>query len=154
MAVNRYLPYYSISDDELIRLTNNDKVLPNYLCINELDKMIFNPLDLENEIDLFLNNMRNATNTFSIYIYLNELYSNLNKSNAFSVLCMNIRSLANNLQIFVDQCLTENNICDVMGFSETRLDNDIEALYNITAYNMFTQNRDRKGGGVCMYVCS
>ena len=47
IAVNRILPFYSISNDELERLTNSDTIHINYLYMNELDQMIFNPLDLE-----------------------------------------------------------------------------------------------------------
>ena len=47
MAVNRLLPFYSFSNDELERHTNSDTIHINYLYINYLDQMILNPLDLE-----------------------------------------------------------------------------------------------------------
>lgn len=65
---------------------------------------------------------------------------------------MNIRSIARHLPSFIDQCLGEDTKYDVMAFSETRLDNNISSLYNITGYDLYTTNRDRSGGGVCLYV--
>lgn len=65
---------------------------------------------------------------------------------------MNIRSLTSNLQTFVDQCLCDNLKFDAMAFSETRLENNIVSLFNIPGYNLYVNNRDRKGGGVCVYV--
>lgn len=47
---------------------------------------------------------------------------------------MNIRSLTSILHLFIDQCLGENFKFDVMGFSETRLDNYIATLFNIPRY--------------------
>ena len=66
---------------------------------------------------------------------------------------MNIRSIPNNLQILNDLLLCDmDKKFDVLGLSETRLDKNIESLYNIPGYNLYTKNRDRQGGGVCMYV--
>ena len=80
--------------------------------------------------------MGNNTHTFWQYIFLNDINRKLSEANVFSVLIMNIRSLANNLQILIDQCLTDNDKFDVMGFSETRLDNNIESFYALKCYNM------------------
>lgn len=45
----------------------------------------------------------------------------------FTILTLNIASIATNLQKFQDQVLSISNIkYDVIGFSETRLDDDIE----------------------------
>lgn len=159
MAANSYLPFHSISDNELERLTNSDTVCRNYLCINEIDQIVFNPLNLEQEMnctvnDALLFNMDNITHKFSKYIYLDDVKTKLNVTDVFSVLSMNIRSVASNLQVLIDQCLLEENNIDIMGFSETRLDNNIENLYKLKGYNMFAMNRDRKGGGVCLYVSS
>ena len=41
---------------------------------------------------------------------------------------------------------------DVFGFTETGLDASISALYTLPAYKMFTNDRDRYGGGVAVYV--
>ncbi len=159
MAANSYLPFHSISNNELERLNSSDTVYRNYLCINGLDQILFNPLNLEQEINCTINdalifNIDNITQKFSKYIYLDDLKTKLKETDVFSVLSMNIRSLASNLQILTDQCLPEENSVDIMGFSETRLDSNIENLYQLKGYNMFTMNRDRKGGGVCIYVSS
>lgn len=41
---------------------------------------------------------------------------------------------------------------DILGFTETRLDNDLIKLYQLPGYNLFTKCRDRHGGGVAMYI--
>ena len=41
---------------------------------------------------------------------------------------------------------------DVFGFTETRLDAGISPLYTLPAYEMFTNDRNRYGGGVTVYV--
>ena len=92
------------------------------------------------------------THTFSQQIFI-DVKTKLSEADVFSVLSMNIRSLGNNLQMLIDQCLTDNDKCYDMGFSETRLDN-IESLYALKCFDMYTMNRDRTGGGVCLYVFS
>ena len=124
MAENNCLPFLSISNYELVRLSNSDTVSVNYSCINEIDQVIFNPIDIEQDTnsdntDSYIFNTRNMTQKFSQYIYLDNVYTNLNSSDIFSVLSMNIRSLANNLQILVDQCFTDSKKLDVIAFSET-----------------------------------
>ncbi len=93
----------------------------------------------------------NITHKFSKYVYLDEVKAIPKEFDVFSVLSMNIRTLASSLQIVIDQCLPEESNMDIMGFSETRLDNNIENLYKLRGYNMFTMNRDKKGEGVCIY---
>lgn len=70
----------------------------------------------------------------------------------FIILSMNIRSLTSNLQTFVDKCLSDNLKFDAMAFSETRLEDNIVFLFNIPGYSLYVNNRNRKGGGVCVYV--
>lgn len=39
-----------------------------------------------------------------------------------------------------------------MVFCETRLTKDIKHLYKLEDYNLFSNNRNHYGGGVCLYV--
>lgn len=76
-----------------------------------------------------------------------------NREGQINFLVYNIRSIPSNLDTFVDCHLTSFiNRIQFIGFCETRLTDDIEHLYNIDGFNMYTKNRNRQGGGVVMYV--
>ena len=77
--------------------------------------------------------------------------------NTFNILSLNVRSIPANLQLFTDIFLSQNNIfskIDVLGFTETRLDQQLVPMYQIPGYNMFTTCRNRYGGGVALYIAS
>lgn len=50
--------------------------------------------------------------------------------------------------------LSDNVTYDVVGLTETRLDADILILYALSSYKMFTNDRNRYGGGMAVYVSS
>lgn len=158
MATLDSFPFQSICDDELRCLINSDHINTNYLPISVLDNMTFNPLhfqqdeDSNNNVDPLFYSPHNSAHKPSQYVYLSDFKAQPCGTDVFTLLSMNIRSLTSNLQIFTDQCLSENTKFDVMAFSETRLDDLIVPLVNIPGYNLYTTNRDRNGGGVCMYV--
>ena len=53
----------------------------------------------------------------------------------------------------MDQCLTPlNHTFDIIGFCESKLTNDIENLYSLPEYTMFTNNTSRNSGGVALYA--
>lgn len=66
----------------------------------------------------------------------------------------NINSIPNNLEKFLvySGIFCNNHNVDMMSFCETRLSNDIQHLYSVPGYKLFTNNRNRYGGGVCIYV--
>lgn len=70
------------------------------------------------------------------------------------VLMHNINSISNNLENFLLQSSIVSNInsVNIMCFCETRLSSDIEHLYTIKGYKIFTNNRNHSGGEVCIYV--
>lgn len=87
------------------------------------------------------------------YISLDKLSSLTTYSNITTLLNMNIRSVPTNIQSFEDLILS--SICvniDVIGFTETRLDEDLVPLYQLPSYSMFTSCRNRYGGGVAVYI--
>ena len=65
---------------------------------------------------------------------------------------MNIRSMSTNFQYFKDTVMIDSVSYDVFGFTETRLDAGISPLYTLPGYVMFTNDRNRYGGGVAVYV--
>ena len=87
----------------------------------------------------------------SEYIFLDS-FATLNNAN-FNILSLNIRSIPTNLNYFADSVLTHPCIkCDVIGFSETRLDSDLSPIYQLPGYSQYTKCRNRHGGGVALFV--
>lgn len=71
----------------------------------------------------------------------------------FTTILINTASVPSNLQSFEDQILCMNSFkCDVMGFSETRLNSNVASLYNVCGYTMYLKHQDRHSAGVVMYV--
>ena len=60
---------------------------------------------------------------------------------------LNIRSVTSNLIVFES---TYRNSFDILALSETRATNDIIQLYKIDGYELFSQPRNRQGGGVIL----
>lgn len=64
---------------------------------------------------------------------------------------MNTRSIATNLQFFVDSAFGNTHVkLDILEFTETRLDPDLASLYQLPGYNLSNNCRHRYGGGVVM----
>ena len=68
MATTDSFPFQSVSDDELHCLINRDSININYLSLEVLDTMIFNPLHFQqddnsnnNNVDPLLYNPVNST---------------------------------------------------------------------------------------------
>ena len=158
MAALDCLPFPSISDNELRYLLNNNQINLIPFSILVLDSMISNQLyfqqdeNTNNNVDPLFYNPFNSTHKSSQYVHLSDYKAQPYVPDAFTMLSMNIRSLSSNLQLFTGERLSENFKFDVMAFSETRLDNYIESLSNISYNYLCTTNRDKNGGGVCLYV--
>ena len=91
----------------------------------------------------------------SYYTSLDSL--NVLDNNSFNIFHFNIRSIPANLQLFTDIFLSQSNIyskLDVLGFTETRVEQQLVSMYQIPGYNMFTTCRNRYGGGVALYIAS
>lgn len=112
-----------------------------------LDNIYNNDLD----VNQFYLRMRNINIKKSEYIYLDN-FPQLKDRDTFSILLLNIRSMTTNFSYFVDTILTTHAYYNILGFTETRLDADIAQLYTLPGYNMFTNNRNRYGGGVAIYI--
>ena len=107
------------------------------------------------DTDNFLLNRLNYDNPICNYYFLNSNDNELNNlPNNFSLVCHNIIcSLHLHFDEFIDQCLTPlHHSFDVIGFCESKLTQDIETLYNIPNYTMYTNNVSRHSGGVVLYI--
>ena len=144
-----HFPFHSLDDDEF-NLFLDDNSTFNFLNqhnVNHFDYM-FDKYD-HCEINSFLDRISIPN---SEYITVPDNFVEYIDP-TFNIVTMNIASIASNLQSFIDQILSISNVSfDIIGFSETRLDEDISPLYNITNYTMHCVHRNRHGGGVAVYI--
>ena len=126
------------------------------------------PAELANNVELDLNNFNNI-NDFNHLTDINPDRNNDNlqpncfnvdpsnllqirlADNIFSLMSLNICSLKSNfcnLQLEI----TDNFCPSIIGICETKMTNEIETLYNIAGYNMFTNNNQSNKGGVALYI--
>ena len=54
-------------------------------------------------------------------------------------------------EFLLDFNIGKGNV-DALAFSETRLSEDIESLYDIHAYNRYSNSRNTMGEGVSIYI--
>ena len=148
------LPFAYIDNSELINLLTCDN-------LSQIDKS-FDPFVVlddkyNSDVDITQSCLRSTYQNVpkSEYIFLESL-SSINTNNAITtLLSMNIRSVPTNIQSFIDLILANTSVnLNIIGFTETRLHNDITQLYQLPGYNMFTKCRNRNGGGVAMYISS
>ena len=74
------------------------------------------------------------------------------ESQNLSFFYMNIRSIPTRLDELL--CNIKFGSLNVMAFTESRLSNETENIYHISGYEQFVNNRNTRGGGVCMYIDS
>ena len=64
---------------------------------------------------------------------------------------LNICSLKSNLLNLLLE-ITDHFRLSVIGICETKITNEIDTLYNIAGYNMFSNNNQSNKGGVALYI--
>ena len=105
---------------------------------------------LENDQNLYDNTL-NELNTDCKYYNLNDVKDTVNSTNTdISVLFHNIRSVPKNFDNF--SVSLEGHNFDILALCESRLVENVESLYNISNYNLVTNNRNSQGGGVLLYI--
>ena len=155
------LPFTNISDEELQNLANpNDHTENN--SINQLKTKIFSqfpsPPDKdrdENNPDSFIQKHLKINEPVCDYYFPDNLTNNVCSDNrgVFKITHMNINSLPLKLENYKDECnnIIYNNF-DVIGFCECKLTDDIQHLFELSSYNLFTNNVSRNSGGVALYI--
>lgn len=145
-------PFNSVSDEELLNTVGLRDMLGQDVS-ESFDPFSVQDSSYNNDLDVnqFYIRSRNISFPDSKYVYL-ENFSSLSTNSDFNVFLLNIRSMSTNFQYFKETVLTENITYDVLGFTETRLDPDISALYTLPAYTMFSNDRNTYGGGVALYI--
>lgn len=161
-CLQNLFPFNQIDDDIEFVLAIQDYNFLNS-CYNSFKDLVFNPYaftsPLVNLSDLDPDNQFYSTNTivnndskyFTDENFITEFSS---KSNAFSLIHFNARSLSQNFNKITDYLSILNFPFSVIGITETWLTDDSElSYYNIDHYNLLTCSRsDRHGGGVGLYL--
>ena len=153
--ISQYLPFHNLNDDEL------QSLYCNFLSAVYYENLYFNPYevcDRYNEDvspDSFTNGdvtyNRLMSDYYDVDRFNNKVAVESTTSN-FTLMAHNIRSIAKNLDEFlIDFDIAKNNI-DIMAFCETRLSVDIESIYRVPNYVLFSNPRNTMGGGMAMYI--
>ena len=156
-------PFQRILDDEFLDILNaNDGTVdePGF-PLSLLNELNFSQFDTDNDSPLFdidpdnllLNHMNIHDSKYYFCDTLSDIINNQNKAEKINILSYNVNSIPHNLENFLD---TEINECisnvDIFAICETKLNDDIESLYNISNFKLYTNNRNRHGGGVALYI--
>ena len=130
--------------------------------------MVIKPAELANNVKLNLYNFNNI-NDFNYLTDIDPDSNNVNlqpncfnedprnllqiplADNIFSLMSLNICSLKSNF-LNLQLEITDHFRPSVIGICETKMTNEIETLYNIAGYKMFTNNNQSNKGGVALYI--
>lgn len=147
-----FFPFSNVPDEDLLNTLGHSDVMRHQVNEN-FDPFSVQDDNYNNDLDVnqFYIRSRHITFPKSEYIFLNE-FPSFGKDSNFCLLTLNIRSVSTNFQYFKDTMLSNSIIYDVLGLTETRLDSDISSLYNLPSHTMFSNNRNRYGGGVTVYL--
>ena len=156
------LPFYNLEDNEFFEEVVHINNLENTYSLEQLERKRFNIFEFhnnrynyDNDPDNFLLNNLDLNRLRARYVYPDEIKEavNFNALDELKVFFHNICSLPRHFDDF--SYLVKNDLSsgfDVLALCETKLINDIECLYNIDSYSLFTVNRTRNSGGLAIYV--
>ena len=164
MEYESVLPFQFVDNADLVVLLNSNSssdAIVNLISLDELNKKNFRPIVCDErgfqdnvDPDRFLRDSLGLQLPECNYYFPEPCDFNINPNEAFlSLLHLNIGSIPKSLEGFFEQCISpfEVNI-DIFGFTETKLTNDIEHLYDIPMYNRYCNNNSRRSGGVALYI--
>ena len=158
-------PFNQLENEDFYSCLNINDNLDINTNINELDNMIFNPFDLNlvdnallADIDPDLNfSWSNAESSFDCKCYTEDAFNDKiakdKNSNKFSLIHLNIRSAQKNLFNFDAYLQNINNKFDVIGISETWLNEFTVERYTLDRYkHEYKLRKAKRGGGVSLFV--
>ena len=156
MVTDSYtFPFACVHDDEFLCISGlNTLPQAQHHCVT-FDPLSVQDSNYNNDLDVnqFYIRSRNVNSPKSEYVFLDHLPVSPHNA-TINLLTLNIRSMSTNFQYFVDTVLSCQVFMDVLGLTETRLDDNISPLYKLQDYNMFSTYRNRYGGGVAIYISS
>lgn len=144
------LPFHNLDD---VEFTNVVKNFSHNFPLSALKEMIYEPLNLTNRStidDDFSDNIFHEPDCN--YYFCDDQVLNL-QSNNLNILSFNINSIPRHFEQFVEQCLMPFDVpFNIIGLCETRLNDNIDAVYKLSGYNGFFNNRSTQGGGLAVYL--
>ena len=153
-------PFSLIDNVELEGLFFNNDLLNTGYNIDVLNKVIFQ--QFSNNIHSSIVNSDPDVNFYSEisevcdqceYFFIDSLKKINKNSDRFSICSLNINSISKNFETFTDLFLGKSGVdFDVIGLCESKLTDEIEQIFNINHYSMYTLNNKRNKGGLLMYI--
>ena len=146
MAVNHnFLPFNNLCDVEFNLLFSDQNHLFPLSVINSLKFDKFNFDDSSNDYVLH--------EPLCEYYFGDESLSQKLSDQTLKLLSYNIASVPLHFDSLVDQLLHNLDInFDIIGFCETRLNDEISSLYRLSKFSFFYNNNDTSGGGVAILL--
>lgn len=95
-------------------------------------------------------NIPNQSQSYQDNLYQDD-FVNLSKTRGFKLASINIVSLVK----YIDQIryIMDKNIFDILAVNETRLDDSVtDNMIAVKGYSVVRNDRNRRGGGVCVYL--
>ena len=141
--------------------------LTQHTCLNSndmdrLNQLKFDPFQANSKIALSQNNEKldslyDISKVDCNYYLPDEFKKHLSvtkqKSKSFSLLHLNIRSISNKFDSFKQFLDTLDKHFQIIGLTETWLNDTNYDSFNIKDYEYIGSNRaNKRGGGVCMYI--
>ena len=115
----------------------------------------FNNINVQN--DLSLNVDPDHNHDFQLPNCINvdpkDLLINQLSATTFSCLSLDVSSLKKHFLTLQTE-ITDNFRISVIGLCETKIDWNIEKLYNLAGYNLITNNNQLNKGGLALYIKS
>lgn len=150
-STNYLFPFSNISNDDLIDYFLNDRELLNHTLHPPPTFNFYNKLNTETKQDRSISIDLNPTWSpmDCKYYTINQKFID---TDSFSILQINCRSLPKNFQSFETLISNLNINPTVICLSETWLDDQNFIFYDLNGYKCFHKNREKRGGGVAIYV--
>ena len=154
-------PFQDLNDDALSNVFTSDNVA-QVISLEVLESRSFHNVKIDASddrfhsfdslgADNFVSDSLNVINPNCSYVFPDSITSNSASMTHLSIISHNISSLPNHFDEFTLQCLHPNSF-DVIGFSETRLTQDIQHLFTLPDYHAYFSHHSRNSGGVALYV--
>ena len=158
-------PFNATTDDDCFLDNINTFFEHENVLLTQLNRLAFNPFEINDDKDIlplvdidpdlnYFNSLTACTSAAKCNYYTNDHFNrDISSKTSFSVFHLNIRSLPKHhaeLTDYLDELKLDFN---VIGLSETWLNEVTHDLYNIDNYNHVHKYREnRKGGGISLFI--
>ncbi len=156
---NNCFPFHTLANSEFETLGYTNRLSQSDM--DRLSQLRFNPFQPNENIALSGNNIEldttfNTNKIFCDYFLPQDFKRQIENSNIqtnFSLLHLNIRSIANKFDLFKNLIDTLDIPFQIIGLTETWLNDNNMDCFTLNEHKYFGSNRpNKKGGGVGLYV--